>query len=108
MTTLQILQAARELISVPERWTRGTHARDASGMPVPPYSPSACCWCLSGALWRVCGGVPPDPVNEALVRVLDARKSRQTYTGFNDNRRNGHGSILGFLDQAIALEEARP
>ena len=29
MTTLEILKAARELLAVPERWTKGVGARDS-------------------------------------------------------------------------------
>ena len=102
MTTLQILKAARELISVPEAWTTRTMARSESGMKVDPCSDRAVCWCLHGALQHVIGfnyGLPIE-VYAALDRVHPVNP-----TAFNDT--HSYTDTLGFLDQAIALEEAR-
>lgn len=33
MNTVDILKAAKELIGVPERWTKGESARDENGKP---------------------------------------------------------------------------
>ena len=52
---LNILIAARKLISDSARWTRWSYARDISGHQIDPKSPGAVSWCAIGALERVAG-----------------------------------------------------
>lgn len=47
---LPMVQAARELISDPARWCRGTMAKNDRGYAVGPRQPDACQWCALGAL----------------------------------------------------------
>ena len=41
-----------ELLDRPEKWTKGTWARDKAGMGVPGDSPAATQWCILGAVDR--------------------------------------------------------
>ena len=49
----------RELLDSPEKWIQGEFAVDASGHPVSEISPTACKWCLSGAVYHC---YPSDPL----------------------------------------------
>lgn len=42
----------RELLSAPSKWTRHKLARNRDGVPCPPDSIHACCWCISGAVLK--------------------------------------------------------
>lgn len=49
---LDILTGARGLLT-PQTWTKGVFARDAGQIPVSPTDPSACRFCLDGALHAI-------------------------------------------------------
>lgn len=53
MNVLEVLEAARGLISEPTRWTQGALARDARGEQCFANVPRAVQWCAIGALERV-------------------------------------------------------
>lgn len=44
----------RELLSGPSAWTQGGNARAADGETVHAFSDRAVCWCLVGAIRKVC------------------------------------------------------
>jgi hypothetical protein len=104
MTTLEILKAARELISVPERWTQHEYARDFHGNPVSALSPLAVCWCLNGALQRVKTEPGPSYATKALREVLG--KYGPNPSEFNDTQ--NHPDVLALFDRAIAKLENSP
>jgi hypothetical protein len=99
MTPLEILKAARELISVPERWTQGGSARDRDGICVKSASAYAVCWCAAGAVYKT--GCNDDASLRAL-RFLDA-VSGSTIEPFNDS--HTHAEVLAAFDRAIAAAE---
>lgn len=43
------LKEIRELVSIPERWTQGSNARNKEGSAIPPTHGRAVCWCVNGA-----------------------------------------------------------
>ena len=45
----------KELLSSPEKWTKGCAAKDSRGMLCPSDDPRACRWCLIGALMKCYG-----------------------------------------------------
>ena len=49
----EIIKKAVEIISVPEKWTQNTNARDTDGNRVFADSKSAVCWCALGAIEKV-------------------------------------------------------
>lgn len=56
-TTLEILVAARALISDPESWTQYYFARDGYGREVLSRSNAAVCYCAQGAVIRSGGSI---------------------------------------------------
>ena len=52
-TVVQVLEEVEGLLSDRKRWTQCALARDAKGMQVSAESPTACQWCLYGAMRRV-------------------------------------------------------
>jgi hypothetical protein len=102
-TTLQILQEARELISVPERWTQGSYARNAVGSFADSASDEAVCFCSAGALCRV-GGAALDTIN-AAGRALSEAIGGGPFIDFND--RSSHPQVLARFDRAIVAEQAK-
>lgn len=67
---IETLEAVRELLAVPERWTQMAMARDAKGVPINPHSPSATCWCLAGALDVAIAWTPKQEVYPVLDATL--------------------------------------
>lgn len=93
MTVLEVLKATRELLSAPERWTKGRYARNADGSCVPPTAPGAVCFCLEGALCRVTAGM-----ERAELLVCEARIALERHGGSDSLRRNG---IVAWNDRKI-------
>lgn len=100
MTTIEILVAARELLSDEKRWTKGAGARDVRGKEVRSRHPPAVCWCMAGALNKVIE-VPWPP--EALMSVIDLLQTMISggIIAFNDNPATTHADVLRALDAAI-------
>ena len=84
---------AYEVISSPEKWTKGTYARDSSGFPTGSRCSESVCWCAVGALTVAYGyslnGVG-DAYHEALFKV--EHKLREMGKG------GPHGYITTFND----------
>lgn len=98
MTTKEALEAARDLISDPKRWTTGYFAKKADGEITASRKPDAVCWCASGAVNRICGDNYPlgQQVTNALALVMGI------VVDFNDN--SPHEDVLAAFDIAICLE----
>jgi hypothetical protein len=101
------LTAARDLIQDPSRWTLRVLARDTGKGEVVPESDLAACWCMAGALMKVCGraaiGVAGDRYVAAwgvVQRVTDAR-FKVPPTVVNDTR--GHDAVMAVYAEAIRL-----
>lgn len=104
MDKLQILVAARALISTPETLCRRELARDAQGNPVAPTSSAAVSWCSKGALLKVLAGAPiPDDLEDLLTASntsADGRPIRAHYAGFTDTQ--SHDRVMAMWDRSIA------
>ncbi len=93
-TTLEILKAARELISDPVHWTQGWQARNFQGIGVPAKSGEAVCWCILGAL------------HKTSEQALEAREALRLFLpygyGLDEfNDRHSHAEVLELFDKAI-------
>ena len=106
--TLDTLRAARELLSDPDRWTKGVGARDAFGRPVSVHDESARCWCALGAVVRSSA----EPFGDALSTAAKSALHVSLLAGedyvweFNDAPRTSHAMMLAMFDRAISrLEE---
>ena len=107
MKTREILVAARELISQPERWTKGEYARDLNGRRVSPGGPNAVCWCSIGAMAKVAGLSSGEmEASEASVTLALAAESNGVIPEWNDA--SGHQSVVEAFDRAIAQCEVAP
>lgn len=97
-----ILRAARELISTPEKWTQHDWARDRSGKATIYSSPDAACWCAMGAIRQVTGGYPGFSLAED---ILEQATRSNDIGAWNDRQGRTHKTILRAFDRAIALAE---
>jgi hypothetical protein len=97
MTPSEILTAARELISAPERWTQEAFARDAGGNSCSEKLERAVCFCSWGAFHRAGYSI----IAEHFLRSeMDGMPGR-----FNDT--HTHAEVLAAFDRAIeAAKEA--
>lgn len=102
-TKLEVLKEARELISVPERWTQDSSARDSYGEPVGPHSKYAVCWCSTGAIDKSCGGELGglDLYRSATTSLREPMKLPVII--YNDN--HTHAEVLSMFDEAIRIAE---
>ena len=105
MTAFEVLVAARELISDPEHWTQRVVARDQEGNPVLSCDQRAVCFCVAGAINRVCGTI--SVVKEAelfLDRAATELFGRYSITFATEvNDLMGHKRTLKMCDRAIEL-----
>lgn len=109
-----ILVEARRLLSMPGggSWCTGTAARSINGLPVDYYTPSACMWCLTGAVWRAAFNMGDGRgVQKAAIDLLASdpvvRKDHPTTRAlqrWNDDVA-GYGDVIALIDRAIAREE---
>lgn len=96
--TIEVLKAARELISDPKHWTQYLFARDDNGNSTQPVSVRAVCWCALGAIDRVSGDDESagDDALDALMEVVE----EGNVSTFNDS--HTHPEVMALFDAAIA------
>ena len=97
-TTLQNLLALRELLDDPNHWTKHTSARDINGLPVRSgMSPTAVCWCLSGAVFKI-----TNTTHEFLTLVdLLAVDKVEGIAAFNDDNNTTHRMVIDRIEHTI-------
>jgi|SRR5688572_5578872 len=102
-----VLGGALELLSDQDRWTQKAHARDQCGNPVKPIEPSACCWCLLGAVARSSNefGIIPPQVLRYLTEMMYYYYGTQFETLGEMNDYVSHDLILQFLQNCISQFE---
>jgi hypothetical protein len=101
-TTLQILTAARELLSDEARWTKVFLAKSLSGRSCFPRSSLAVCWCSLGAVSREAKRNEDGRCDAVSVLEMVIGGS---LSDFNDDPATTHAMILDAFDAAI--ERAR-
>lgn len=99
MNTTEVLKAARELISVPERWTQGKMSRMSNGEFALPKSILAVCWCAEGAVEKV------SSKGDAVDAIIALQKGADGMRPFVINDTRTHAEVLAMFDRAIALSE---
>lgn len=88
----------KELLSDESKWTRKAYARDSHGVMIEPRSPSACCWCISGAIERCYQSyAKASEVSEKIKRHLPFGK---TSIDFNDDPATTFADIRRVLELA--------
>lgn len=104
---LDDLKAVRELLSVPERWTKGAYAR-AGKRRASPLNNEVTCWCLLGAIRKVTGGaISSRRVQLAAAALHRATLSPRLLNYWNDDPDRTYTDIVLVIDKAIAAEEGR-
>lgn len=108
MNDRELLTGIRELLAVPERWTKGWFARDKEWNPRAADSPDATCWCLYGAAMKVGGAEGNQATGRLAISLRDCipawcRRGELSYIAeFNDDPETTHEQIIAALDCAIA------
>lgn len=108
MTTLEILTAARNLISDPAHWTTRVPARNEAHEVTSPRNDDACQWCALGAI----AAVMPEQAYTVDSTAAILSLSRYCGSAFQDpgypigritriNDSEGHTAILSAFDKAI-------
>lgn len=98
-SAMQVLIAARRLISKPERWCQGYYAFDKKGNFVDPSDDGAVRWCAEGACLRVAQKREFD--DHPALQLLRNQLKRNDIPNWNDTRRRTHKQVLNLFDKAI-------
>lgn len=102
MTPLEVLVAARELISDPSKWTQNAIARMPDGTECSEHDPEAVSWCALGAIHK-CGYVYS---GDAWAHLSNAayEVGASSLVDVNNNRQ--HADVMRMFDRAIELARA--
>lgn len=107
MDRLEVLVRAREFISDPARWTKGTAARDAEGHEVEPRD--GCAFCIFGALRLAVNDQTLYDYYRQAADALCYDQFGQTGDGrwtalteFNDAPETTHVDVIALFDKTIA------
>lgn len=103
MTAIQVLKAARKLLSVKARWTQGESARTKDGLLAGVKDADASCWCAAGAIWH-CSKT--DPQAYRAMALLESACGDEI-AAYNDRKGRTHEQILAWFDRAIKRAEAQ-
>lgn len=112
MTTVEILKAARALISTPDKWVKGVYARNDKGVSVPDNDPAACAFCAVGAMRHACKIAEHELDTRAsdpyflAKRAVRAQTNHGAVSDFNDDEETTHADVLAAFDRAIAAYES--
>jgi hypothetical protein len=116
---IDVLDETKKILTE-KGWTQGTYARDAEGKPTDYAEPTACSFCLRGALVLACAsrsGVDDvrdratRPLHKALGRVLTGEDYTDYLNGdidivvFNDAHGRTKEDIFNLIDIAKRLEK---
>jgi len=101
----KILQAM-EIIGSPERWTKGTFARDSDGVSTVYYSSKAVCFCSIGALEKVKAAYS---AKYYIARSLPKDASSSGIVKYNDAPETKHKDVMNMFMTAafLALSEGK-
>lgn len=99
MTDLEIIKAARQVISDPDHWLRNHYAENADGETCWGYQEDAIKWCSTGAIQKVGG-------NDTMISGIIAEAAGIISLIEANDHANDHAEIMAVWDRAIAkLEE---
>ena len=106
--TSQLLQAAKDLITPPDRWTKSpTGALTKTGDPCLPNHPLAYAFDIEGSLKHFCPGdelksrVEGDTAYDLATRALEKAMAGNAASLFFFNLNQSHKAVLDLFDKAI-------
>lgn len=102
-TVADVVREVRNLLADPDRWTQGDFAQNAMGDAVPAWANEAVCWCLVGAIEKVCDE-SEDVTEYEIETALRDFSGWDPISSFNDN--NPHAQVVTMLDRFLENEEA--
>src|SRR5262249_31102820 len=97
-----IIQRARELISQPEYWCRGSYARGKGGVSVSVNDPTARRFCAMGALIFAAHELTGDVGVASELAYSAAQSISRTGSLVYINDRQGYAAVLALFDTALA------
>ncbi len=86
---------AHELLSDESKWCREAYALDSQGRVTPPDSPTACRWCIEGAIFR-CYSDSTDALRR-IDGALEARGATRDVLVFNDDKHRTFEEVRSLL-----------
>jgi hypothetical protein len=101
MSLLELLKAARKLISNPHKWTRMSFARDEIGYPTHPTNNDAVCYCSIGSLMKVNGCNSSIFCDRATMKINKAAEEMGYHNCVKLNDSASHADVLRMFDLAI-------
>lgn len=121
MKTVEVLKAARELISSPEHWIKGVLALPFDGVAdegeeLDVMDPKSTCFCSLGALYRANGknsiysgwrDTRALPGYNELALAVSEIAATSEIADFNDDDETEHADVLRMFDLAIGIAEER-
>ena len=99
MTVLEVLKAARGLLSDERRWTKGAWARDATGRAIKSREPGAVCYCPVSAIYL---HDPDGRTGTCAVHALGVGGAAEL-VDYSDAEETTHADIMRLFDRAIEL-----
>jgi hypothetical protein len=105
MTTLEILKAARKLITPKGAWITGVYAKTSPKGRKALFGndPAATCWCMEGALQKASGR---EMVYDSQDLLKPFGNIGKNLPQFNDAPGRTHAEVLAAFDAAIAKLES--
>jgi hypothetical protein len=100
MSAVTVLRKTRDILRAKKRWTQGTFAKDANGLPVHSLNKDAVCFCLSGALNKASKSRGWEGEARGFILECIDLKSLILY---NDDTTRKHSEIVATLNAAIKL-----
>lgn len=99
--SLTLIQQARAKIADPQNWVRHVSARDSQNFPVSYGEPTACRFCIIGAL--ASSESKPGEYNAAHKFLADLLPPEYAgwLSSFNDAKSTQHADVLALFDRAI-------
>jgi hypothetical protein len=103
MNAKEVLVAAKNLLSDPNKWTKGEMARTINNVDVPFYAKNATCWCTLGAINKVLFDANEE-TNKLAFKYLSDAASSFGYRYISDmNDEVDHDAVMKLFDAAIKL-----
>lgn len=103
--TKAVLRRAKKMIADPERWCKFAGARDWSDNTVDIYSPTACKFCIAGAIAVSAKATDWGRIEDILHEQKLRHRRLASLVVINDN--SSHARVMNTLDELIEKAPVR-